>query len=53
MPIIQLGDIVSFVYDTTKTLPNTVSGNNFVVYASEYQRAADGPSTVLYLSEVL
>jgi hypothetical protein len=53
MPIIQLGDIVSFVYDTTKTLPNTVSGNNFVVYASEYQREQTGPSTILYLSEVL
>ena len=53
MPIIQLGDIVSFLYDTTKTLPNTVSGNNFVVYASEYQREETGPSTLLYLSEVL
>jgi hypothetical protein len=53
MPIIQLGDIVSFSYDTAKTLPNTVSGNNFVVYASEYERQTDGPSTVLYLSEVL
>jgi hypothetical protein len=53
MPIIQLGDIVSFVYDTTKTLPNTVSGNNFVIYASEYQREETGPSTILYLSEVL
>jgi hypothetical protein len=53
MPIIQLGDIVSFVYDTSKTLPNTVSGNNFVVYASEYQREETGPSTILYLSEVL
>jgi hypothetical protein len=53
MPIIQLGDIVSFVYDTNKTLPNTVSGNNFVVYASEYQRQETGPSTLLYLSEVL
>jgi hypothetical protein len=53
MHIIQLGDIVSFVYDTSKTLPNTVSGNNFVVYASEYQREETGPSTILYLSEVL
>lgn len=53
MPIIQLGDIVSFSYDTTKTLPNTVSGNNFVVYASEYKRDVKGPSTVLYLSEVI
>jgi hypothetical protein len=53
MPIIQLGDIVSISYDTTKTLPNTVSGNNFVVYASEYQRDSNGPSTVLYLSEVI
>lgn len=53
MPIIQLGDIVSFLYDTNKILPNTVSGNNFVVYASEYQREETGPSTLLYLSEVL
>lgn len=53
MPIIQLGDIVSFSYDTLQTLPNTVSGNNFVVYASEYTRSSNGPSTMLYLSEVI
>lgn len=53
MPIVQLGDIVSLSYDTTKTLPNTVSGNNFVVYASEYRREPSGSSTMLFLSEVL
>jgi hypothetical protein len=52
MPIIQLGDLVKFSYDTGKTLPNAVTGNNFVVYAIEHQTAETGPSTIIYLSEV-
>jgi len=52
MPIIQMGDIISLSFDTTQTLPNSVSGKNYVVYASEYTRNPDGPSTRLYLSEV-
>lgn len=53
MPIIQLGDLVKFSYDETKTLPNAVTGSNFVVYAIEHQTAETGPSTILYLSEVV
>jgi hypothetical protein len=53
MPIIQLGDLVNFSYDTQKTLPNAVTGNNYVVYAIEHQTKQNGPSTILYLSEVL
>ena len=53
MPIIQLGDIVKFSYDTQKTLPNAITGNNFVVYAIEHETKGDGPSTVIYLSEVV
>ena len=52
MPIIQLGDLVKFSYDPNKNLPNTVTDNNFVVYAIEHQTAETGPSTILYLSEV-
>lgn len=53
LPIIQLGDIVGFYYDNTKTLPNTVTNNNFVVYASEYRRDSSGVGNMLYLSEVV
>lgn len=53
MPIIQLGDLVKFSYDETKTLPNAVTGSNFVVYAIEHQTRENGPSTVIYLSEVV
>jgi len=53
MPIIQLGDLVKFSYDTTKTLPTTVTDSNFVVYAIEHERKETGPSTILYLSEVV
>ena len=53
MPIIQLGDLVKFSYDETKTLPNAVTESNFVVYAIEHQTRENGPSTVIYLSEVV
>lgn len=53
MPIIQLGDLVKFSYDENKTLPNAVTGSNFVVYAIEHQTRENGPSTILYLSEVV
>ena len=52
MPTIQLGDLVDFSYDTQKTLPNAITGNNYVVYAIEHETKQDGPSTILYLSEV-
>ena len=53
MPIIQLGDLVKFSYDVNEILPNAVTGSNFVVYAIEQDIAESGPSTVLYLSEVV
>jgi hypothetical protein len=53
MPIIQLGDLVDFSYDPTTVLPNSVTDNNFVVYAIEHQTSEQGPSTMLYLSEVV
>lgn len=52
MPIIQLGDLVKFSYDTNLVLPNTVTDNNFVVYGIEQDVSETGPSTILYLSEV-
>jgi hypothetical protein len=52
MPIIQLGDLVKFSYDTNSVLPNTVTDNNFVVYGIEQDVSEAGPSTILYLSEV-
>lgn len=52
MPIIQLGDLVKFSYDTNLILPNTVTENNFVVYGIEQDVSETGPSTTLYLSEV-
>jgi hypothetical protein len=52
MPIIQLGDLVKFSYDTNLILPNTVTDNNFVVYGIEQDVSEAGPSTILYLSEV-
>ena len=53
MPIIQLGDLVNFSYDTQQILPNSITGSNFVVYAIEHQTSQQGPSTMLYLSEVV
>jgi hypothetical protein len=53
MPIIQLGDIVDFYYDQTKTKPNGITGSRFVVYGIEHDTAENGPSTILYLSEVV
>lgn len=63
MPIIQLGDLVNFQYDPEKVLPdgttitvplpNSVTDNNFVVYAIEHQTGEQGSSTMLYLSEVV
>jgi hypothetical protein len=52
MPIIQLGDLIKFSYDTQMVLPNTVTDNNFVVYGIEQTVSETGPSTILYLSEV-
>jgi len=52
MPIIQLGDLVKFSYDTNLILPNTVTDNNFVVYGIEQDVSEAGPSTTIYLSEV-
>ena len=53
MPIIQLGDLVNFYYDPATVLPNSVTDNNFVVYAIEHDTSEQGSSTMLYLSEVV
>jgi hypothetical protein len=53
MPIIQLGDIIEFYYDESKTKPNAVTGSRFVVYGIEHDTEEAGPSTKLYLSEVV
>jgi hypothetical protein len=54
MPIIQLGDIVSIDYETQDGVKQ-ISNNNsrFVVYNIEYSRDSSGPSTNIYMSEVL
>jgi hypothetical protein len=51
-PMIQLGDIVEIRY--TDTSNNTIipEDSRFVVYNIEYNRAEEGPSMTLYLSEV-
>jgi hypothetical protein len=60
MPIIQLGDILEIDYqmptsNTNSTEINQISadGSRFVVYSIEYNRNQDGPSTTIYLSEVV
>ena len=52
-PTIQLGDIV--VVDHTDATGNrnlTTTSKRFVVYYIEYTRSIDGPSMIVYLSEV-
>jgi hypothetical protein len=53
MPIIQLGDIVTFDYTNSNGVNEIAdSSSRFVVYSIEYSRSGEGPSQVLYLSEV-
>lgn len=49
-PTIQLGDVVEVQYN----IPNEIAldGTRFVVYAIQYDRTNDGPSMIVYLSEV-
>jgi hypothetical protein len=53
MPHLQLGDIVEIDYDKNGIgqVPATSTGR-YVVYSIEYQRASDGPTMVVHLSEV-
>ena len=53
-PTIQLGDIVSIDYEDSSGVTQISSTDKrFVVYNIEYSRAAEGPTMVLYLSEVV
>ncbi len=53
MPHLQLGDIVEIDYDRNGIgqVPATSTGR-YVVYSIEYQRASDGPTMTIHLSEV-
>lgn len=53
-PAIQLGDIVNINYQDSNQINQVVpASKRFVVYNITYEKAADGPSMVLYLSEVV
>jgi hypothetical protein len=50
--VLQLGDIVQ-IFWTENDVDQIVDRNKrFVVYSCEYQRGVDGPSSIIYLSEV-
>jgi hypothetical protein len=52
-PMIQLGDVVVVDHvDSAGDRNLTTASKRFVVYYMEYNRAADGPSMTVYLSEV-
>jgi hypothetical protein len=51
MPTLQLGDIVDLEY--FKNEINELSDSRFVVYSIEYKRRENGPSMLVYLSEVV
>lgn len=51
MPTLQLGDIVDLEY--VKNGINELSDSRFVIYSIEYKRKENGPSMVVYLSEVV
>lgn len=54
MPTIQLGDIVQVDYTNENGVAEISQADaRFVVYYIEYQRSEQGPSTTLYLSEVV
>ena len=54
IPTIQLGDIVSVNYKDEDNAMDLVTSTNdrFVVYNIEYSRSLQGPSMIVYLSEV-
>ena len=54
MPTIQLGDIVQVDYTNENGVAEiSPEDSRFVVYYIEYDRSPEGPSTTLYLSEVV
>lgn len=53
MPIIQLGDIVKIDYDVDSINQVASQDSRFVVYCIENKVDQDGPTTNIYLSEVV
>ncbi len=54
MPIIQLGDIISISYDDADGNPQVSKDEaRFVVYHIEYSYQFGGPSTIIYVSEIV
>lgn len=53
LPILQLGDIVEIDMKTSTFDDVAVAGSRFVVYNIEYNYGVDGPTSTVYLSEVL
>jgi hypothetical protein len=49
-PTIQLGDVVEVQYNVPNEI--AIDGTRFVVYAIQYDRTPDGPTMIVYLSEV-
>jgi len=54
MPTLQLGDIVKIKFDRdgVPQISDTTDATRYVIYSIEYSRASDGPSMIVYLSEV-
>jgi hypothetical protein len=54
LPTLQLGDIVQIDYENKEGIQEVADVNDrFVVYHIEYDRDPNGPSSTVYLSEVL
>jgi hypothetical protein len=53
MPIIQLGDIVKVDYSADSVNQIASTDSRFVVYCIEHKVGQDGPTTNIYLSEVV
>jgi hypothetical protein len=52
-PLIQLGDIIEIDYKDAFGMDVLgTTGSQFVVYSIDYQKAAEGPSMTLHVSEV-
>jgi len=52
-PLIQLGDIIEIDYKDASGMDVLgTTGSQFVVYSIDYQKAAEGPSMTLHVSEV-
>jgi hypothetical protein len=51
-PILQLGDIVTINYTSENFDVIAPETTRFVIYNIEYSRNQDGPSMIIYLSEV-